>query len=239
MNFFTAIEKKFVVVHTSVGDITISRPTFRQHVLIVQSCANYDSLVDRALYVYKTLSILIGEQVDKLSIDDAVMAWFALDEVFYAPTLPWQAPIDSKSKHSAVIDDNVNYDGREIAWIVGLLSSTFSWTASHILDDLSYAEVVAYVQEAMLENHRREEFFYNLSEAGIRKSGNDYIKVPYPSMYWIKKKMVDNTAGVKTPKEHMPDGIIVDFSRYADTGEVSRYEIPKEGKDGGDPQNGS
>ena len=189
--------------------------------------------------MYKVLSILIGKRASKLSIDDALSIWFGFDEIFYAPILPWQEPVDGKNSRDTLVDDNVNYDGREIAWIVSLLASTFSWTASHILDDLSYAEAIAYVQEAMLENHHREEFFYNLSEVGFRKSGDDYVKVPYPSLHWIKKKRVNNSDNIKTPKEHMPDGVIVDFSKYADTGEVSRYEIPKEGKDGEDSQNGS
>ena len=154
MNFFTAIEKKSVTVHTSIGDVVISRPTFRQHVLIVQSRGSSDSLVDKALYVHKVLSILVGEKVNKLSINDALSVWFGFDEVFYAPTLPWQEPVDNKNNRNMLIDDNINYDGREIAWIVSLLAYAFSWTTTHILDDLSYSEVVAYVQEAMLENEQ-------------------------------------------------------------------------------------
>lgn len=238
MNFFTALEKKSVVVHTSIGDVTISRPTFRQHILINQAQVRQDNVVDRAHYVYNVLSILLNKKVDVLSIDDALAIWFAFDDVFYMSTLPWQEPV-GKGNRDTLVDDNVDYDGRGIAWIVSLLASTFSWTAEYILDSLSYPEVITYVQEAMLENHHREEFLYNLSEVGFRKSGDDYVKVPYPSLPWVKKKVLSGSADVKTPKEHMPDGIIVDFSKYAETGEVSRYEIPKVGKTEEDPQNGS
>lgn len=124
----------------------------------------------------------------------------------------WQK--ETKAPERMEIVEDIGYEGREIAFVTGILADAFGWSVDVVLELLP-EEVAAYVQEALLALHRREEFFYNLSDAGVEKQGSDFRKVPYPKLPWIESKIEINRSvkGEKVDPRFEPDGVIVDLTK--------------------------
>lgn len=152
------------------------------------------------------------------------------------PLLAWQEPTASPAAKSkdvqATLEDNLQYEGRDLASTVALLSSVFGWTADYVLNDLSLYEVNCYVQEALLLQHKEQEMHYNFAEVGFKKVGDSYEKVPYPDPPWVKKSKVvvpDQIKNVVIPQKFRPDGLIVDFT-HMESGKATTYTIGKDGE---------
>lgn len=228
VDFLEAVDRKAAAIRlTSGSEIRVSKLSFLQHLLVSKARAKEDDdLVVKAHAVDDVLRIALDERYMQISVDDVFRVLAYLNASSYAPMLPWQSA-QVKDVHQHATTTNSQYAGREVAWIVSLLCETYGWTSGYVLNELTYAEVCCFVQEAMIVHHARESFFYNLSEVGFRKSGTEYVKIPYPELPWVKHEAPkDEQTKVRIPAKYMPDGVIMDYSNFAETGKVDTYEIP-------------
>jgi len=191
----------------------------------------------RATIVWEMLNLGYGGDVEKLDTLDSLPALSALMNINQIPPkLAWQKykPPKEKIKNAIEMIPEINYEGRDLAWVVTLLSTVFGWTSYHVLYELTYYEVACYVQEAMLIQHQQQEFQYTLSsEVGVKKVGSEYVKEPYPQLSWAvgRPRLNPEAPKGKLPAWAAPDGVVIDFTQYRQTGEVSQYEVAVEKKD--------
>ena len=235
-NFLDAIDRKEKMVLTTGGPVAVKTLSFGQQIRLMDPRKSIRSIiesekgpVERAKALINVLRIVLGTEYDKLSIRDVPIILDSIQETNEKiPLLPWQDYEESPNKkQEIVLDDVAKYEGSDVIFAVGLLCFVFGWTADYVLNVLTYYEVSCYVQEAMMIQHRNQEFLYGLSEVGFKKQGEEYRKVPFPKLDWMGVKPRRQSPAVKMPDKYSPDGVIVDFSEYARTGQVRKYEIPK------------
>ena len=131
------------------------------------------------------------------------------------PQLAWQRPIETPSgEPQTTPKNNLEYEGRTVAWIVALLASNFGWTPDYILNELTTYEVSCYVQEALLLNHEQLRWQYSFAgDIGIEKIGGEYVKKPFPDLPWIvEDKSTVLPKGNPLPPGAAPDGFIIDYT---------------------------
>src|SRR3990167_11063114 len=131
------------------------------------------------------------------------------------------------------------YEGREGAWIVAQLAGAFGWSTAEVLEELTYYQAMCFLQEALLLEHNRQRFAYALSEVGIRKSGDSYVKDPFPDLPWMSGANVAEKPRRPLPAKFAPDGVVMDFSDFAKTGKANEYVIPKAEEPGTDQSDGT
>lgn len=228
-DFLEATDRRAAIIRLKSGfELRVSKLSFLQHLRVDKARAKKDDdLVAKARAVDDVLRIALSEAYAQIDTDDVFSVLAYLNASVYDPVLPWQAVQDSVKQLPRQDDGIQQYAGRDVAWIVSLLCETYGWTSDYVLSVLTYAEVCCFVQEAMVVHHTRESFLYNLSEVGFRKSGAEYVKVPYPDLPWAKREAPkDEQKKVRMLTKYMPDGVVMDYSDFAKTGKVDTYEIP-------------
>lgn len=149
----------------------------------------------------------------------------------YPPKLAWQIEEPGKAlrqQREFTKKLSSDYPGQAVADMVTQLATTFGWSAQHIMYELTYYEVVCFMQEALIIEHDKRKFAYMIaSDVGLKKVGDKFIKEPYPDLPWMTTTIEKPKVAPKpTPAKYRPDGVIIDFSQYAKTGRVMQYEIP-------------
>jgi len=240
-NFFDAVERPFLDVRVSKGVVRVGPLSFLQSLQLNREFIdiNADPCLKLKTFI-SILSIVFSDTWKEFDASDLLIVSSAISQIHkIVPVFAWQtSKVENNKKNEIELVTLVDYDGQAIAKIVATLASKFSWTADYILNQLSYYEVMAYFQEALLlENEERKNAYY-LSEVGFEKSGDSYRKVPYQDPPWMSKisgarRVPVDSKISKVSEKFQPDGVVVDLSQYAKTGEVKRYEIPTNANDVG------
>lgn len=185
-----------------------------------------DDPQERAAAVWQVLELGLEGQAVKL--EDIPAALRAILEVnAERPALAFQRMPPSGKPLPPLPSD---YEGREAAWIVAQLAGAFGWSAEHCLEGLTLYQAMCFLQEALLAEHNRQRFAYALSEVGIRKVGDNYVRDPFPDLPWMSgANAAEQKPHRPLPAKFQPSGLVVDFSEFHETGKTTTYEITEEG----------
>lgn len=163
-----------------------------------------------AIYEYITIATGVNN-LSSVEIDELTPALDSLVALNTeaVDTLPWQTPVidEDEEKTKTTID----YDHRDLAIIVNLLATAYGWDQEKILN-LTPEVVVCYVQEILMDEWKKNEFEYMLSENAYTVKGK-YIPYPPLSWYTVIKGPTIKEATMKIPKRFMPSGIVHDMTK--------------------------
>lgn len=162
--------------------------------------------------IFDYISIATG--MDDLSNVETHELSLALDSLVslnteQVETLLWQkSRSDIEAERIRVTAD---YEHRDLAVIVNMLAAAYGWKQEQILS-LSPEVVSCYVQEILLDEWKRNEFQYLLSEVAYNEKGK-YKPFPPLSWYTIIKGPTVKEATMKIPKRFLPAGIVYDLTK--------------------------
>lgn len=125
---------------------------------------------------------------------------------------------DSRKREEKIYD----YNGRFIATWVTRLARMYGWTAEYILDGLFPEEVMAYLQEAEIQEFNEREFAYSLSEMAYvydkATKKSRYVPLKRPGWMFEKKPKEAKGEEPKIPSRFIPQGVVIDLEkRYRET----------------------
>ncbi len=242
-SFLDALQRKEMQVQGARGSIRVRELGLgaalryqRLRAALARKDPADDSPPARAAAIWQLLEFgLEGQVVEMEDLPAALAAILEVNEE--RPLLAFQRlPPNAKPLPPAPSD----YEGREGAWIVAQLAGAFGWSAEQCLEGLTYYQAMCFLQEALLLEHNKQRFAYALSEVGIRKSGDSYVKDPFPDLPWMSgANVAEQKPSRPLPPKFAPDGVVVDFSTFADTGKATQYEIPRTAEEAGSETDGT
>lgn len=224
-SFYDAISEHACAVMLGRVSTLIKSPSVRQYILYkhrlskVQSALTaFDSLNACALFA-EWLEVSIGRDgLANIQPDEVMDVVDACEQLYVdPPQMEWQKPPElvpgQKPPDDSYVEDNLGYDGRQYSFLVSLVCNIFGWTSRHVLDELNIYELGIYAQEAMLLDHSDQEFQYNMSgDVGFKKAGDSWVKVQYPPLPWVKKRLHNAARGMSAdkmtpiPLKYLPGG---------------------------------
>lgn len=201
-SFYDAISEQVCVVSLGRVSTVIRKPKVRQFILykerlrlLQDALKGFDKVTTTALFA-DWLEVVVGfDGLANILPDEVAALVSAVDQLYLDPPLmEWQKPLEvqpgtkPRPSDDVFIQDNLQYDGRSYSFVVSLVCRLYGWTPKYILDELTMYELSIYAQEAMLFQHQDQEFQYNLSsDIGFKKVGDSYVKIPYPTLPWVKR----------------------------------------------------
>ncbi len=238
-SFYEANQRKQKTVKLGGQSIQVETLSFLPHVIFENKRSKLVVEMDKVDSDPKIVFERMIELLDCTGVDwrkatleelpDLVEAFIVVNQL--PPLLAWQLPTKNtaKKKEEVTLESIANYEGMEVTGLAARLCSVFSWSLDDIFYKMTWYAVNCFFQEAMIIEHQRREFEYNLAQVGFKKVGDNYEKVPFPELPWTAKtKLVlpDKIKNIKIPEKYLPSGVVVDLSKWAETGKIQTYTIP-------------
>lgn len=174
MDYLKAIDRLEVSVTLGADTYRVKRASLRQFFLMYQISQDED---DR---IAQYMAVALGVPYE------LVLSWDGLEvleayQIITDLNRPQSIQLDFAQEPK---DNKFNYANRALAGIVTTIASGFGWTKDYILDELTYDEARCYVQELLLKEYSKQEFEYNISDAGYNSSGKKsaFPPPPFPPM---------------------------------------------------------
>lgn len=210
MNYLKAIKVVESRIVLSDRIVVAKRLPLLQHTMLIELHKNITSEDDKvklnSIFQYIKLAANI-DYPEFLNVEDIPALLDSLIKLNEDIELfPWQVTYRVGSSKTT----NADYENRELAMTINILAGSYGWSEDVILQ-LQPEIAACYVQEVLLDEWKRQEFEYRLSEVAYDEKG---IYIPFPKLDWLVEIVGPSAekAKGKIPKRFVPDGVIIDGS---------------------------
>lgn len=213
MDFLAAVGKKTCEITLAGKTILVEQQTLLGHYKLKALTAIIIKLEpshEKVEAVFEYIRIATGiEDLSDVGLNEIVSA---LDSLVLINSeiaeLAWQHTTHSENDKSRTTSD---YDHRELAIIVNMLAKAYGWSTKQIFS-LNPEAAICYVQEILLDDWKREEFEYQLSEVAYDAKGKYKAFSPLP-WYTVVRGPTIEEATTKIPRKYLPAGVVLDVRK--------------------------